>query len=79
MGGGAEENKAIALSILKGEKGPKRDMVILNAAVALYTALEDQDLKSCIGLAENLIDSGKAMEKLEAFIKATNSFRKEAI
>ena len=78
-GGGAEENKAIALNILKGEKGPKRDMVILNAGVALYTALESQDLKSCMNLAEGLIDSGKAMEKLEAFIKATQSFVKEAI
>jgi len=78
-GGGAEENKAIALNILKGEKGPKRDMVVLNAGVALYTALESQDLKSCMNLAEGLIDSGKAMEKLEAFIKATQSFVKEAI
>ena len=79
VGGDAEENKAIAMSILKGEKGPKRDMVVLNAAVALYTALEDKELKECIGLAQELIDSGKAMEKLEAFIKATQSFTKEAI
>lgn len=54
-------------------------MVALNAGVALYTALENQDLKSCISLAEELIDSGKAMEKLEAFINATQSFVKEAI
>ena len=66
VGGDAEENKAIAMSILKGEKGPKRDMVVLNAAVALYTALEDKELKECVGLAQELIDSGKAMEKLEA-------------
>ena len=79
VGGDAQENKAIALSILKGEKGPKRDMVVLNAGVALYTALEDQSLKECISLAEEMIDSGKALEKLEAFRNATQSFTREAI
>ncbi len=79
VGGDAQENKAIALSILKGEKGPKRDMVVLNAGVALYTALENQSLKACISLAEEMIDSGKALEKLEAFRAATQSFTKEAI
>ena len=66
-------NKEIALSILKGEKGPKRDMVLLNSAVALKVAL-NMDLKEALNLAAEMIDSGKALEKLNEFITKTNSF-----
>ena len=73
-GGLAEENKEIALSILKGEKGAKRDMVLINSAVALYTAFDDKSLKECVQMAANLIDSGKALDKMQEFIKATQRF-----
>ena len=73
-GGLAEENKEIALSILKGEKGAKRDMVLINSAVALYTALDDKSLKECVQMAADLIDSGKALDKMQEFIKATQRF-----
>ena len=46
VGGAADENKQIALDILKGQKGPKRDMVLINSAVALYTAYTDKTLKN---------------------------------
>lgn len=78
-GGGAEENKGIALAILKGEKGTKRDMVLMNSAVALYTALENKTLKECVELAAEIIDSGKALMKLEAFIEATHTLSEVAI
>ena len=77
-GGLAEENKEIALSILKGEKSAKRDMVILNSGVALYIALEDKTLAECIKLAEELIDTGKAYEKLEEFVAATREEKRGA-
>lgn len=73
VGDDAKVNKEIALSILKGEKGPKRDMVLLNSAVALKVAL-NMDLKEALNLAAEMIDSGKALEKLNEFITKTNSF-----
>lgn len=63
VGGEAALNKEIALQILKGEKGPKRDMVLLNSAVALKVAL-DMDLKEALNLAAEMIDSGKALQNL---------------
>lgn len=63
-GGSAEENADIIRGILKGEKGPKRDIVILNSAAGLVAAGVAEDMKSAIPLAEDSIDSGKALEKL---------------
>lgn len=71
VGGLASENKQITLDILKGKKGPKRDMVLLNSAVALAIACEDKTIQECIRTAEEIIDSGKALAKLEAFAAAT--------
>lgn len=73
-GGEAEENKEIALAILKGEKGAKRDMVLINSAAALHVALGDKNLAECVALAAEMIDSGKALEKLETFAAATQAF-----
>ena len=78
-GGAAEENKEIALAILKGEKGPRRDIILINSAVALYTALENKTLEECIELAAQTIDSGKALAKLQAFIEATHELSEAAI
>ncbi|MDR2903984.1 MAG: anthranilate phosphoribosyltransferase [Clostridiales bacterium] len=71
-GGGIARNKAIALDILSGKKDAKRNMVVLNAAVCLYMAQSDSTLRDCVKLAENLIDSGKAMAKLNEFISRSN-------
>ena len=73
-GGLTEENKEIALAILKGEKGAKRDMVLMNAGAALYIALEDKNLKECVQLAAEMLDSGKALAQLNTFVQATQSF-----
>lgn len=72
IGGDAKENGLIALNILNGEKGPKRDVVVLNSAFCLYMARNDRTLRDCVKEAEEIIDSGKAKEKLEAFIKRSN-------
>jgi anthranilate phosphoribosyltransferase len=71
-GGDIECNKNIALDILRGKKGAKRNMVVLNAAVCLYMTNNDSTLRDCVRLAEDLIDSGKAMEKLNEFIQRSN-------
>jgi anthranilate phosphoribosyltransferase len=66
LGGGAAENAAIALEIIKDKtKGPKRDVVLLNAAAAIYVAGKAKDIKEGMKLAAESIDQGLAQEKLE--------------
>ena len=64
-GGTPEENSKIILNILKGEKGAKRDIVVINAAAALYVAKIVDSIKDGIKMAEDLIDGGKAFKKYE--------------
>jgi anthranilate phosphoribosyltransferase len=64
-GGEKEENAAITLSVLKGESGPRRDIVLMNSAVALVSAGETEDFKTAFQTAEDSIDSGRALKKLE--------------
>jgi anthranilate phosphoribosyltransferase len=59
-GGDAQLNSAIALSVLGGEPGPARDVVLLNAGAALYVAGRAADIAEGIGLAVESIDSGRA-------------------
>ncbi len=73
-GGTIEENARITRAILKGEQGPKRDTVILNAAVALMVAEHVADIEAGIELAEESIDSGKALKTLQSFVRFTNGF-----
>ncbi|ADU26862.1 anthranilate phosphoribosyltransferase [Ethanoligenens harbinense] len=72
-GGDAQENAQIARNILSGETGPKRDMVLLNSAAALYMAGKADGLKAGVEMARELIDSGKAAEKLEELVRVSNS------
>jgi anthranilate phosphoribosyltransferase len=64
-GGNAEHNAKILLDILNGKSGPRRDIVVLNAAAAIYAADRTKSIKEGIRLAEESIDSGKALKKLE--------------
>ncbi len=70
-GGSPEENAEIILDILTGKKGPKRDVVVLNAAAGIVVAGKAATLKEAIGLAEESIDTGKALEKLQALREKT--------
>lgn len=72
-GGTPKENAAITLSILKGGKGSKRNAVLLNAGAALYIGGKAKDLAEGAVLAAELIDSGAALAKLEAFRTLSNS------
>lgn len=72
-GGSPEENAKIASDILTGkERGSKRDLVVLNSAMALYLGIDDITVAESIKLAEDIIDSGKAAAKLEEFCRLTN-------
>jgi anthranilate phosphoribosyltransferase len=67
-GGDREENARIIRAILDGEPGPKRDMVLVNAAAALVAGGRARDFKEGVALAAQSIDSGAARGKLEALI-----------
>ena len=71
-GGTPQENAEITRSILQGEKGPKRNAVLMNAGAALCIGGKADSIKEGIELAAELIDSGKAMETLEKFIEVSN-------
>ncbi len=71
-GGSAKENAAITRSILEGkEEGAKRDIVLLNAGVALYVDGKARDIKEGIEMVKEAIDSGKAKKKLDEIIEVS--------
>ncbi len=70
-GGGPEENAEITNEILGGEKGSRRDVVLLNASAALVVAGKADNLTQGISLAETSIDSGAAAEKLRSLVRFT--------
>jgi len=71
-GGDAKTNAEIVLSILRGEHGPRRDIVLLNAAAAIVAGGRAKTFTDGITLAAESIDSGKALEKLTKLIEYTN-------
>lgn len=71
-GGTPAENAEITRSILKGERGHKRNAVLMNAGAALYIGGKAQSIKEGVALAGDLIDSGKAMKVLEQLIVVSN-------
>lgn len=73
LGGTPEENAQITLSILKGEKGPKRDAVVLNSAAALYVADSSLTLLEAVYKVQETIDNGSALKQLERFVSLSNS------
>ncbi len=72
-GGTPEENAGIVRRILSGEKGPRRDVVVMNAAAALVAGNRVSDLKEGARIAEEAIDSGRALEKLDGLARLSHS------
>jgi anthranilate phosphoribosyltransferase len=70
-GGAPEQNAAITRGVLSGDKGPRRDVVLINAGAALVAAGKADTLKDGIGMAAAAIDQGRATEKLDALIAYT--------
>ena len=73
IGGDKDENAKISLEILRGEKGPKRDIVLINSAAALMVAGRADDPRTALEMAKYAIDSGSALAKLETIKKVSNS------
>jgi len=71
LGGDREQNAEIIRTILRGEPGPKRDIVLMNAAAALVVGTRARDLKEGVELAAHSIDSGAARGKLERLVGLT--------
>lgn len=69
VGGEAEENANIILEIFNGKKGPKRDVLLLNAGAALYINNKVQSIEAGVLLAAETIDSGRALVKLNKIIE----------
>ncbi len=69
LGGTAQENARFILEVLSGKTGPKRDVVLLNAAAGLYTAGAARDISEGIDKAAQSIDKGLALEKLRALVQ----------
>jgi anthranilate phosphoribosyltransferase len=72
-GGAPQDNAGILRRILDGEKGPVRDVVVINAAAALLAGDKVRELKAGARLAEEVIDSGRAREKLDGLVKLSQS------
>lgn len=72
VGGDPVENATITKAILQGEKGPRRNAVVLNAGAALYIGGKADSFEAGVRLAEETIDSGKAMETLQKFVTLSN-------
>jgi anthranilate phosphoribosyltransferase len=71
-GGTPYENAEILKAVLRGEKGPKRDAAVLNAAAAMFITGRYASVESAVKIANDAIDSGMAYKKLEEFIRFSN-------
>ena len=71
-GGSPAENADITRAILRGEKGHRRDAVLLNAGASLYIGGKAGSMKEGVSLAAEILDSGKALETLEKLIEVSN-------
>lgn len=79
LGGTPEENAATIVGVLKGQTGAKRDIVLMNAAAALLVADKVATLADGLILAAKSIDSGAALEKLEALRRASHFHKEELL
>ncbi|MBI4629384.1 MAG: anthranilate phosphoribosyltransferase [Candidatus Rokubacteria bacterium] len=77
LGGDREQNAEIIRSILAGDAGPKRDIVLMNASAALVAGARARDLKEGVELAARSIDSGTARGKLERLVAFSRELAQE--
>ena len=76
-GGDREENAAIVRHVLAAEAGPRRDIVLMNAAAALVVGGKAQDFKEGVALAAESVDSGAAAAKLAGLIALSQRLASE--
>ncbi len=73
VGGDPAENCALALKVLEGARGPKRDIVLVNASAALVAAGKARDFREGVAIAAQSLDSGAALAKVRALAAFTNA------
>ena len=74
LGGDAKKNAEIVKAILRGEKGPARDIVVLNSACGLLVADTVKNIHDGITMAEESIDAGRALKSLSNLVSATQNY-----
>jgi len=74
IGGSPKTNAKIAIDVLNGQQGPKRDAIILNSAAGLYIGGVASSFEKAIDIAEKTLDNGKAKDKLDKFIEISTNF-----
>ncbi len=77
-GGTPEENARDIVDVLKGKKGPKRDIIVINAGAAMLVSGKVDTIESGIALANRAVDSGAALDKLKDFVNAAGDTEKLA-
>jgi anthranilate phosphoribosyltransferase len=78
QGGNPEQSAAIVRGVLRGAKGPTRDVVLLNSGAALYVSGSAASIEEGIRLAAASIDSGTAQKKLDALVQMTSAETSDA-
>jgi anthranilate phosphoribosyltransferase len=76
-GSTAAENATLLRGVLSGASGPRRDVVLMNAAAALVAGDKVASLQQGLDLAREAIDSGRALSKMEQLIKLSQSFTRQ--
>ncbi len=72
VGGDKEENAKLTLEVLNGEKGPRRDIVLMNSAAGIIVSKKTDDLNTALEIVKDTIDSGRAIKKLEEIKRVSN-------
>ncbi|MCL1799329.1 MAG: anthranilate phosphoribosyltransferase [Eggerthellaceae bacterium] len=72
QGGTPPENAEILKALLRGERGPKRDAAVLNAAAAMFVTGKYGSMDAAVKAANEVVDNGAAMQKLDDFIRCSN-------
>jgi len=75
IGGEPKQNAKKIINLLEGEKGPYRDIVLLNSSAALYVDGKVKNLKDGISMSENSIDNGNAKNALDNLVRISNSWK----
>ena len=79
IGGNAERNARIILSVLRGDDGPFRDTVLLNAGLGIYAHGKANTIEEGIARAKESIDSGAALNKLNFLIKYNEKLKEQGV
>jgi anthranilate phosphoribosyltransferase len=72
-GGTPDQNAETTRAILAGDRGPHRDLAVLNAGAAIYAGGRAESIADGVKVAEEAVDSGAAARTLEAYVELTRA------